>query len=93
MFRIDFRYQIKSFFHFFHKRGVTFFAFTEYISECVFIKFNELIYITMKRVQGQSTENTFGFEVLSNEEMNMLKGGLDTKPKSRDKDVYDLEEE
>ncbi len=46
----------------------------------------------MKRVQGQSTENTFGFEVLTNEEMNMVKGGADTAPKSRDKDVFDLEE-
>ena len=89
---IVFRYQIKSFFDFFYKKGVTFFVFTEYISECVFIKFNKSIYITMKRVQGQSTENTFGFEVLTNEEMNMVKGGVDTTPKSRDKDVYDLEE-
>ena len=47
----------------------------------------------MKRVQGQSTENTFGFEVLTNEEMNMVKGGVDTTPKSRDKDIFDLEEE
>lgn len=48
----------------------------------------------MKRVQGQSTENTFsfGFEVLSSEEMNMLKGG--TVPvKSRDKDIYDVVED
>ena len=65
----------------------------EYISECVFIKFNKSIYITMKRVQGQSTANTFsfGFEVLTNEEMTMLKGGVEP-PKSRDRDVYDLEE-
>lgn len=48
----------------------------------------------MKRVQGQSTENTFsfGFEVLSNEEMTMLKGGI-VPPKSRDKDIYDVEED
>ena len=90
---IDLRYQFKSFFHFFLQTGVTFSLFKEYISECVFIKFNELIYITMKKVQGQSTENTFGFEVLSNEEMNMLKGGVDTKPKSRDKDIFDIEED
>ena len=47
----------------------------------------------MKRVQGQSTENAFNlaFEVLSNEEMTMLKGGIEP-PKSRDKDVFDLEE-
>ncbi len=90
---VDFYCQIKSFFHFFYKMGVTFLSFKEYISECVFIKFNELIYITMKRVQGQSTENTFGFEVLSNEEMIQLRGGEETKPKSRDRDVFDLEEE
>lgn len=46
----------------------------------------------MKSVQLQSTENSFGFEVLTNEEMNMLKGGADTTPKSRDKDVWDIEE-
>ncbi len=69
--------------------------FLEYISECVFIKFNKSIYITMKRVQGQTTENTFkslGFDVLSNEEMNTVKGGVDSKPKSRPRDVFDLEE-
>ena len=89
---IDFRSQIKVFFHFSYKMGVTFLSFKEYISECVFIKFNESIYITMKKVQGQATENTFGFEVLTNEEMNMVKGGTDSKPKSRDKDVWDVEE-
>lgn len=69
--------------------------FLEYISECVFIKFNESIYITMKRVQGQSTENTFkslGFDVLTNEEMNTVKGGVDSKPKTRPRDIFDLEE-
>ncbi len=47
----------------------------------------------MKKVQGQATENTFSFdfEVLSNEEMNMLKGGAEPV-KSRDRDVFDLEE-
>ena len=47
----------------------------------------------MKKVQGQATENTFsfGFEVLSNEEMTMLKGGVEP-PKSRDKDIWDVEE-
>lgn len=47
----------------------------------------------MKRVQGQATENTFGFEVLTSEEMNMVKGGIDTPPKSRTKDIWDIEEE
>lgn len=49
----------------------------------------------MKRVQGQSTEYTFnfGFEVLTNKEMNMLKGGVESKPKSRDKDVWGDEDE
>lgn len=47
----------------------------------------------MKRVQEQATASTFGFEVLTNEEMNMLKGGVDTKPKSRDKDVFDVIED
>ena len=44
-------------------------------------------------LQGQSTENTFegfGFEVLTSEEMNELKGGI--RPKSRDKDHLDLED-
>lgn len=47
----------------------------------------------MKRVQGQATENTFGFDVLTNEEMNMVRGGEETKPKSRPKDIFDFEEE
>ena len=47
----------------------------------------------MKRVQGQSTENAFNlaFEVLSNEEMTMVKGGVEPI-KSRDRDIFDLEE-
>ena len=49
----------------------------------------------MKRVHGQSTENTFGFgfDVLTNEEMNMVRGGEETKPKSRPKEIFDFEEE
>jgi hypothetical protein len=49
----------------------------------------------MKRVQGQSKESTFknfDFEVLSNAEMNTIRGGADSKPKSRPKDILDLEE-
>ncbi|MFV0591468.1 MAG: hypothetical protein ACK5M7_08790 [Draconibacterium sp.] len=48
----------------------------------------------MKRVQGQSTENnfsSFNFDVLTTEEMRTLKGGIaeETRPKSRDRDVFD----
>ena len=49
----------------------------------------------MKRVQGQSTENTFkvcGFEVLTNEELNIIRGGEEL-PRSKDKDIFDLEDE
>lgn len=49
----------------------------------------------MKRVQGQSTENTFkslGFDVLTSNEMKTIKGGADSKPKTRPKDVFDFEE-
>ena len=48
----------------------------------------------MKRIEGQSTENNFeilGFDVLTTNEMSEVRGG--TEPKSRDKDIYDLEEE
>ncbi len=48
----------------------------------------------MKRVQGQSTENTFevfGFEVLTNEELNVVRGG-DDRPASKDKDIFELED-
>ena len=48
----------------------------------------------MKRVQGLSTENTFevlGFDVLNTNEMNEVRGG--SRPKSRDKDVLDIEDE
>ncbi|MEN8116891.1 MAG: hypothetical protein ABFS16_07925 [Bacteroidota bacterium] len=47
----------------------------------------------MKRVQGQ-TEKTFekfGFDLLNEKEMSEIRGG--GKPKSRDQDVFDLEEE
>jgi hypothetical protein len=50
----------------------------------------------MKRVQGQPTENTFeafGFETLSNEEMNALRGGAESRPRTRDKDVWPDEDE
>lgn len=50
----------------------------------------------MKRVLGQTTENTFAnfnFDVLTNEEMRTLKGGVESKPKSRDKDVFDTLED
>ncbi|MCY1722788.1 hypothetical protein OU798_20745 [Prolixibacteraceae bacterium Z1-6] len=48
----------------------------------------------MKRVLGQSTENTFeilGFDVLTSNEMNEVRGGIEP-PKSRDKDVFDYDE-
>ena len=48
----------------------------------------------MKIVKGQSTENTFeilGFDVLTSNEMTEVRGG--TRPKSREKDHYDFEEE
>ncbi|MDX8339900.1 hypothetical protein SLH46_11940 [Draconibacterium sp. IB214405] len=35
--------------------------------------------------------NNFGFEILSRNELNEVRGG--GKPKSRDKDVFDFEEE
>jgi len=48
----------------------------------------------MKRVQELSTENTFeglSFEVLTSNEMNEVRGG--GRPKSRDKDVFDMDDE
>ncbi|WP_297089568.1 hypothetical protein [uncultured Draconibacterium sp.] len=49
----------------------------------------------MKKGQFQSTENTFevcGFEVINEEAMNNIRGGVEP-PKSRDKDIFDFEEE
>lgn len=50
----------------------------------------------MKRIVNNSNEkvnfNSFNFDVLSNNEMLKVRGGGDEKPKSREKDVYDLEE-
>ena len=49
----------------------------------------------MKRVLGQTTETSFetlNFDVLTNEEMNTVKGGVDSKPKTRPRDIFDLEE-
>jgi hypothetical protein len=48
----------------------------------------------MKSVKGQSTENTFevlGFDILTNNEMNEVRGG--GRPQSKDKDVFDTEDE
>ena len=48
----------------------------------------------MKRVQFQSAENTFenfNFEVISQESMSEVRGG--GTPKTRDKDIFDFEEE
>jgi bacteriocin-like protein len=44
----------------------------------------------MKKGQGLSIENTFGnlgFEILTTNELSEVRGG--SRPKSRDKDVYD----
>ncbi|WP_346863330.1 hypothetical protein [uncultured Draconibacterium sp.] len=49
----------------------------------------------MKRVQGQSTKNAFevlSFDVLTSNEMNQVRGGVEP-PRSRDKDIYDFDEE
>lgn len=49
----------------------------------------------MKRVQFESTENTFesfGFELMNAEAMNNVRGGVEPT-KSRDKDIYDFEED
>ena len=47
----------------------------------------------MKAITIQSTDNlnNFVFDVLSHEELNEVRGG--GTPKSRDKDIFDFEEE
>ncbi|MBN2635370.1 MAG: hypothetical protein JXR61_03810 [Prolixibacteraceae bacterium] len=47
----------------------------------------------MKAITIQSLDklDNFGFDVLSQEEMNEVRGG--GTPKSRDKDIYEFEEE
>lgn len=47
----------------------------------------------MKRLQGQSEMalNSFGFDVLTSNEMNAIKGGVESKPKSRPKEIYDFD--
>ena len=50
----------------------------------------------MKRLLGRKEENVFevfGFEVLSTNEMLKVRGGTDPKPKIKDTDVFDLEDE
>lgn len=47
----------------------------------------------MKKVQGQSTENTFevfGFEVLNENELMEVRGG--GQPYSKDRDMFDEDE-
>jgi hypothetical protein len=46
----------------------------------------------MKRFSTINGKRNFtGFEVLSANEMLKVRGGTDTKPASREKDVYDLD--
>jgi len=45
----------------------------------------------MKNLFAQYTEDKF--EVLTNEEMNVVRGGTDDGPRSKDKDVFDLGDE
>ncbi|WP_163323486.1 MULTISPECIES: hypothetical protein [Draconibacterium] len=45
----------------------------------------------MKVIANFFTESNSDFEVLSNDAMNEVRGG--GTPKSRDKDIYDFEEE
>nr|WP_320000501.1 hypothetical protein [uncultured Draconibacterium sp.] len=48
----------------------------------------------MKRVQFESIENTFevkGFEVINEKAMSEVRGG--GTPRSRDKDIYEFEED
>ncbi|SES67042.1 hypothetical protein SAMN05444285_101141 [Draconibacterium orientale] len=42
-------------------------------------------------IQSQYNLDNFGFDVLSQEELNEVRGG--GTPKSRDKDIFDFEEE
>ena len=45
----------------------------------------------MKVIANQFKENNFDFEVLSKEAMNEVRGG--GQPKSRDKDIFEFEED
>nr|WP_321357066.1 hypothetical protein [uncultured Draconibacterium sp.] len=45
----------------------------------------------MKVIADLFTENVSGFEVLSFEDLNEVRGG--GTPKTRDKDIFDFEEE
>ncbi len=46
----------------------------------------------MKAIVDLFAESTRGFEVLTEDVMNNVRGGVEP-PKSRDKDVFDFEEE
>ncbi|WP_319228602.1 hypothetical protein [Draconibacterium orientale] len=49
----------------------------------------------MKRGQFESTENSFevkGFEVMNEEAMNNVRGGVEP-PRTRDKDIYEFDED
>ncbi len=50
----------------------------------------------MKRSYNNTEEknfNSFGFDVLNSNEMLKVRGGEDVRPRTRDKDVFDLENE
>lgn len=47
----------------------------------------------MKKMIDNSTENFLGFDILSENEMLEVRGGIDSRPTTRDRDVYDEEPE
>jgi len=55
----------------------------------VFFKFNDLKLFVMKRTFA-NTEEKRNFDVLTSTEMLQVRGGGDTKPASREKDIFDL---
>jgi hypothetical protein len=79
------------FFMFIKKQGLPFCVFRNILVNVCLKSLTNLIYYTMKRVELQSAENTFevlGFSVLTSDEMNEIKGGVDSRPQSRDVDIY-----
>jgi len=55
----------------------------------VFFKFNDLKLFVMKRTFA-NTEEKRNLDVLTSTEMLKVRGGGDTKPNSREKDIFDL---
>jgi hypothetical protein len=60
---------------------------------CVFSSLTNLNLFVMKRFFTNTQKRNFnGFNVLTSNEMLQVRGGTDVRPRTREKDIYDVDE-